>query len=162
MSSADDDRRRKAQLSAFRAYIDLICDERGMSRSAIAKAAGMTASTLNKPYKDSDWPNFISLRTIMAVANATGVEPLPGLLSNAPATHAAEIDEPVNDPLTIMNKSLQDEDIREGENNVNTQYLTLMDEVSSLPAHLVPLTLRIIRNLKMRDAGERDRPPRAG
>lgn len=61
------------QREQFRAYIQRIVTETGMTPSAIAKAAGVAASTVNRPYSGDETAGAPTLKTIAKIAAATGV-----------------------------------------------------------------------------------------
>ena len=59
------------------AYLRKVIAETGLSGNAIARAAGVSASTINRPVNDPDWHGRINPATLDKVARATGVDYRP-------------------------------------------------------------------------------------
>jgi len=58
-------------------YILKVLEERDWSANRLAKEAGLSASTINRPLREKDWPNRLARETIRKVQEASGVDPSP-------------------------------------------------------------------------------------
>jgi AcrR family transcriptional regulator len=71
-------------IELFRHYIDQVLAETGWhSTTEIARKSGISPSTINRPYNKKDIAYLPGLRTINAVARASGVRPPPELVGGA-------------------------------------------------------------------------------
>lgn len=59
------------------AYLRRVLAETGMSGNALAAAAGVSASTINRPLNDADYTGRVSTATLDKVAKATGLDYRP-------------------------------------------------------------------------------------
>ena len=70
-------------------YLRHVMDSKGWNGAELAKRSGVSASTINRPLNDADWSNNLSLRTLLSVAKASGIDykrfmPQDGLAEDAP------------------------------------------------------------------------------
>ena len=77
-----------ARLRAFRSYVDSVMAITGWDTpTEVAKKAGLSPSTVNRPYAKDDIEYLPGLRTIDAIAQASGVAPPPELIGGVKAEH---------------------------------------------------------------------------
>src|SRR5690606_20287113 len=70
-----------ARLKAFRDYVDAVMAATGWETpTEVARKSGVAASTVNRPYAKDDIEYLPSLRTIIAISEASGVRPPPELV----------------------------------------------------------------------------------
>lgn len=58
-------------------YVRHVLEVRGWTAADLARAAGVSHSTINRPLTIADWPNAMSRRTIDAIYRATRIDPAP-------------------------------------------------------------------------------------
>lgn len=58
-------------------YILAVLEKKDWSANRLAVEAGLSASTINRPLRDPDWPYDISPRTVSKVHAASGIDPAP-------------------------------------------------------------------------------------
>lgn len=160
-SKRQSDEERRAQLRAFRAWIDVIVETTGLTRSEIARRAELTPSTINKPYSQLDYDKRISLPTINAIERIAKI-PAPDalLMKEFPAQDAD-----VNDSLTTSDAPSKTRLATKGASMTGNQHLMLLEEVMDLPMRYVGPVLRLVRRLKghpEQDEDQNARPPQTG
>lgn len=86
----------RGQLIAFKSYIDAVMRKTGLKTpTAVAKKAGLVASTVNRPYAKQDLKHTVSFKTVDAIAKFSRVRPPPELIPGAdPYAHMVDGDAP--------------------------------------------------------------------
>lgn len=58
-------------------YVLHVLEEKNWSMNQLAEEAGVSASTINRPLREKDWPHSLSRRTIDKIHKASGIDPAP-------------------------------------------------------------------------------------
>lgn len=56
-------------------YIQAVLEKKDWSANRLAKEAGLSASTINRPLREPDWPHQISRATLAKIFKASGIDP---------------------------------------------------------------------------------------
>jgi phage repressor protein C with HTH and peptisase S24 domain len=72
-------------LEKQRSYLRAVLAQTGLDGAALAKKSGLSASTINRPLNDPEWPTHLSLSTLRKIADATKIPVPPDLLGGQTA-----------------------------------------------------------------------------
>lgn len=69
-------------------YVRHVLQETGWSPAHLARLAGVSHSTINRPLNTPDWPHALSRRTLASIAKVSGIDPAPFAKAAGDADHA--------------------------------------------------------------------------
>ena len=86
-------------------YILHVLEKKDWSMNRLAKEAHVSASTINRPLRDPDWPHKLSRDTIAKIREASGIDPspfIPTSFAEDAAVFSADKPSPGDEALQIM------------------------------------------------------------
>lgn len=130
-------------------YLKHVLEKMDWSMNRLANETNLSASTINRPLREPDWPHGLSPDTVGKIHSATGVDPTPFIPTNMKEPGAMFLGEP-HDPMPESNarrvlRNLDKEAAGESANQVNKVHVSMDGNLALISATINKNGIALLR-----------------